>query len=31
MTVNAKAVSAASAQGVDFNVYLHPPYFFTGN
>jgi Protein of unknown function (DUF1308) len=31
MTADAKAVRAASTQGVDFNVYLHPPYSLTGN
>ncbi len=31
MTADAKAVRAASAQGVDFNVYLHPPYPLTGS
>lgn len=31
MTADAKAVRAASAQGVDFNVYLHPPYSLTGS
>lgn len=30
MTADAKAVRAASAQGVDFNVYLHPPFPLTG-
>ncbi len=30
MTADAKAVRAASTQGVDFNVYLHPPYPLTG-
>lgn len=30
MTADAKAVRAASAQGVDFNVYLHPSYPLTG-
>jgi predicted nucleic acid-binding protein len=30
MTADAKAVSAASAQGVDFNVYLHRPCSLTG-
>ncbi|WP_335137068.1 hypothetical protein [Nostoc sp.] len=29
MTADAKAVRAASAQGVDFNVYLHLPYSLT--
>ncbi|OUL33415.1 DUF1308 domain-containing protein [Nostoc sp. 106C] len=31
MTADAKAIRAASAQGVDFNVYLHPPYPLTGS
>ena len=31
MTADAKAVSAASAQGVNFSVYIHPPYPLTGN
>lgn len=31
MTADAKAVRAASSQGVDFNVYLHLPYSLTGN
>jgi len=31
MTADAKAVRAASAQGIDFNVYLHPPYPLTGS
>lgn len=31
MTADVKAVRAASAQGVDFNVYHHPPYPFTGS
>lgn len=31
MTADAKAVRAASAQGVDFNVYLHSPYSLTGS
>ena len=31
MTADAKAVRAASAQGVDFNVYLHRPYSLTGS
>jgi hypothetical protein len=31
MTADAKAVRAASAQGVDFNVYLHQPYPLTGS
>jgi rRNA-processing protein FCF1 len=31
MTADAKAVQAASAQGVGFNVYLHPPYSLTGS
>ena len=31
MTADAKAVRAASAQGVDFNAYLHPPYSLTGS
>ncbi|MGL4882815.1 MAG: DUF1308 domain-containing protein [Waterburya sp.] len=31
MTADAKAVRAASAQGVDFNVYLHSPYPLTGS
>jgi predicted nucleic acid-binding protein len=30
LTADAKAVRAASAQGVDFNVYLHPSYPLTG-
>jgi predicted nucleic acid-binding protein len=30
MTADAKAVRAAGAQGVDFNVYLHLPYPLTG-
>ncbi|MDZ7959236.1 MAG: DUF1308 domain-containing protein [Aulosira sp. DedQUE10] len=30
-TADAKAVRAASAQGVDFNVYIHPPFPLTGN
>ncbi|MGG6267658.1 DUF1308 domain-containing protein [Leptolyngbya sp. AN03gr2] len=30
MTADAKAVRAASAQGVDFNVYLHSSYPLTG-
>ncbi|MBE9008965.1 DUF1308 domain-containing protein [Pseudanabaenaceae cyanobacterium LEGE 13415] len=30
MTADAKAVRAASAQGVDFNVYLHPSCSLTG-
>lgn len=30
MTADAKAVRAASAQGVDFNVYLHLPHSLTG-
>lgn len=30
MTADAKAVRAASAQGVNFNVYLHSPYSLTG-
>jgi hypothetical protein len=30
-TADAKAVRAASAQGVDFNVYIHPPCPLTGN
>jgi hypothetical protein len=29
MTADAKAVRAASAQGVDFNVYLHFPFSLT--
>ncbi|MBV8887987.1 MAG: DUF1308 domain-containing protein [Chroococcidiopsidaceae cyanobacterium CP_BM_RX_35] len=31
MTADAKAVRAASAQGIDFKVYLHPPYPLTGS
>lgn len=31
MTADAKAVRAASAQGLDFNVYIHPPYPLTGS
>ncbi|ALF52364.1 hypothetical protein ACX27_05090 [Nostoc piscinale CENA21] len=31
MTADAKAVRAASAQGVDFNIYLHLPYSLTGS
>lgn len=31
MTADAKAVSAASAQGVDFCAYIHSPYPLTGN
>ena len=31
MTADAKAVRAASAQGVDFNVYLHSSYPLTGS
>jgi hypothetical protein len=31
ITADAKAVRAASAQGVDFNVYLHPAYLLTGS
>ncbi|MBD2604871.1 DUF1308 domain-containing protein [Scytonema hofmannii FACHB-248] len=31
ITANAKAVRAANAQGVDFNVYIHPPCPLTGN
>jgi hypothetical protein len=31
MTADAKAVRAASAQGVDFGVYLHSPYSLTGS
>jgi predicted nucleic acid-binding protein len=31
ITADAKAVRAASAQGVDFNVYLHSPYSLTGS
>lgn len=31
MTADAKALRAAKAQGVDFNVYLHLPYSLTGN
>ncbi len=31
MTADAKAVRAASVQGVDFDVYLHPPYLLTGS
>ncbi len=31
MTADAKAVRAASAQGVDFNVYLHLSYPLTGS
>ncbi len=31
MTADAKAIRAASAQGVNFNVYLHLPYSLTGN
>ncbi|MBH8566293.1 DUF1308 domain-containing protein [Nostoc sp. CENA67] len=30
MTADAKAVRAASSQGVNFNVYLHLPYSLTG-
>ncbi|GJD16200.1 hypothetical protein RIVM261_011560 [Rivularia sp. IAM M-261] len=30
MTADAKAVRAASAQGVEFNVYIHPPYSLKG-
>lgn len=30
MTADAKAVRAASSQGVDFSVYLHPPLPLTG-
>ncbi|MCV3215913.1 DUF1308 domain-containing protein [Plectonema radiosum NIES-515] len=30
-TADAKAVRAASAQGVDFNVYIHSPCPLTGN
>ncbi len=30
-TADAKAVRAASAQGVDFQVYIHPPFPLTGN
>ena len=30
-TADAKAVRAASAQGVDFHVYIHPPFPLTGN
>lgn len=30
-TADAKAVRAASAQGVDFNVYIHLPFPLTGN
>jgi hypothetical protein len=30
-TADAKAVRAASAQGVDFLVYIHPPFPLTGN
>ncbi|MEH2114609.1 DUF1308 domain-containing protein [Nostoc sp.] len=31
MTADAKAVRAASDQGVDFNVYLHLPFSLTGS
>ncbi|MDZ7961490.1 MAG: DUF1308 domain-containing protein [Aulosira sp. DedQUE10] len=31
MTADLKAVRAASAQGVNFNVYLHPPYPLTSS
>lgn len=31
MTADAKAIRAASAQGVDFSVYVHSPYPLTGN
>jgi predicted nucleic acid-binding protein len=31
ITADAKAVRAASAQGFDFNVYLHSPYSLTGS
>ncbi len=31
MTADAKALRAASAQGVDFNIYLHQPYSLTGS
>jgi predicted nucleic acid-binding protein len=31
ITADAKAVRAASAQGVDFSVYLHSPYSLTGS
>lgn len=31
MTADAKAVRAASAQGIDFNVYLHLPYSLKGS
>jgi len=31
MTADAKAVRAASAQGVNFNIYLHLPYSLTGS
>ena len=31
MTADAKAVRAASVQGVDFSVYIHPPCPLTGN
>jgi Protein of unknown function (DUF1308) len=30
ITADAKAIRAASAQGVDFKVYVHPPYSLTG-
>ncbi|QEI39740.1 hypothetical protein BMF77_00293 [Dolichospermum sp. UHCC 0315A] len=30
-TADAKAVRAASAQGVDFHVYIHPPFPLIGN
>jgi hypothetical protein len=31
ITADAKAIIAASAQGVDFHVYIHPPFPLTGN
>jgi type IV secretory pathway component VirB8 len=31
ITADAKAVRAAYAQGVNFNVYIHPPFPLTGN
>ena len=31
MTADAKAIRAASAQGVDFSVYVHSPHPLTGN
>ncbi len=30
-TADAKSVRAAFAQGVDFQVYIHPPFPLTGN